>query len=168
MALYNGFHRRPYSSTARRCFWSTSKEWHFTDQFLPLRDGPLKLPNRLRRHEGSKAERLVARYLSGYGLQTLMLNYHCRQGEIDLIARDGNSLVFVEVRLRQSDTYGTPVETVTLQKQTRIIRCARYFLMKNPQCNDIPCRFDIVGVSPASNGRGYNYQWLKDAFRYSE
>ncbi|MCP5345552.1 MAG: YraN family protein [Pseudomonadales bacterium] len=120
----------------------------------------------MRRSAGSRAEKLAARYLSARGLRTLTLNYHCRQGEIDLIAKDGEFLVFVEVRMRHSDRHGTAVETVTRSKQMRIIHCARHYLMNSPQFSDTPCRFDVVGVVPADNWCGYRFHWLKDAFQF--
>lgn len=104
-------------------------------------------------------ERLAAEHLVGQGMRLLESNYHCRGGEIDLIMRDGDTLVFVEVRYRRNDSYGSSVETVHSRKQHRLMRCARHYLMRRHARHMPPCRFDIVGLSP-----GGAVQWIRNAF----
>ncbi len=76
---------------------------------------------------------------------------------------DGNSLVFVEVRYRRSDRYGSAAESVNYRKQQKIIACARFYLS---QCRlSLPCRFDIVSVTPSRNDTGeLAISWIRQAF----
>ena len=78
-----------------------------------------------KRMEGSRYEKLAARYLEQKGMDILELNYRCRTGEIDIIARDGEYLVFVEVKYRSGASFGDPSEAVTAKKQERIRKTAR-------------------------------------------
>lgn len=74
--------------------------------------------------------------------------------------QDSDTLVFVEVRYRKTDTYGSAVESVTSSKQNRLIAAAKHFLQKNGY--DSPCRFDVVGISGQPNAK---IEWIKDAFQ---
>jgi putative endonuclease len=125
----------------------------------------VKIPHHLRRTAGNSGEKLAARHLGRHGLKAVASNYQCRQGEIDLIAMDGETLVFIEVKLRQGDSHGSAIETVTKQKQQRIILCARHFLMQHSRFANYPCRFDIVGITASQGAQGYGILWLKDAFQ---
>ncbi len=88
---------------------------------------------------------------------TLARNVHCRMGEIDLIMRDGATLVFVEVRYRSRSRYGSASATVDTRKQLRIIRAARHWLMN--QRGVLPvCRFDVIALD------GEHMAWLQNAF----
>lgn len=89
-------------------------------------------------------------------------NYRCRQGEIDLIARDGDCLVFVEVRCKRTDAYGTPAESVTLAKQRKIILTAQHYLYTNA-LTDIDCRFDVVEVG-FKDDKLYTKEVIQNAF----
>lgn len=111
------------------------------------------------RQEGEKAEALAAAFLQRQGLSVVEKNYRCRQGEIDLICRDGSALVFVEVRLRRSQGFGGAAESITRQKQRRIILAAQHYLAK---LGKLPsCRFDAVLL----NGTGPEaIEWVRDAF----
>lgn len=101
-------------------------------------------------------------YLEGKGLILLTRNYHCRRGEIDVIMRDGNFLVFVEVRYRKNNLFGSAAESVTRQKQQRLLTTASYYL-QNEKCNaDTACRFDVISVSGQHN---LHIDWIKDAFQ---
>ncbi len=91
---------------------------------------------------GDRGERAAARYLRERGLRVLLRGYRTRQGEIDLIARDGPVLVFVEVKARRR---GVPAEAVTLEKQRRLTLAALRFLRQNDLL-DQRCRFDVVSV----------------------
>jgi len=106
---------------------------------------------------GEKAETLVAAFLEHAGLRIVERNYRSRFGEIDLIARDGDALVFVEVRERKSAAFGGAAASITAAKQKKITRTALAYLTGN---NRPPaCRFDAVLVGAA--GR---IEWLRDAF----
>lgn len=103
-------------------------------------------------------EEAAARYLQGAGLVIEDRNYRCRLGEIDLIARDGNTLVFVEVRYRRNNRYGTAGATVDARKQRKLLATADSYLQQfKLEC---PCRFDVVAIE----GDAQNIQWIRDAF----
>jgi putative endonuclease len=111
-----------------------------------------------RQRAGFAAEELAAHYLEGRGLAIVERNYRCRGGEIDLIARDGDALVFVEVRLRRSDFFGGARASVDAQKQRRILLAARHYLAGRPSQS---CRCDVVvldRLDPSS------IEWIRDAF----
>ncbi len=105
---------------------------------------------------GDQAETRARRYLEKQGLQLVTSNFRCNSGEIDLIMRHGNHLVFVEVRCRASNHYGDAAETVGFRKQRKLIRTAQYYLQQNRI--DRPCRFDVVALTA---GR---LDWIPDAF----
>jgi putative endonuclease len=105
---------------------------------------------------GDAAEDAAARHLLANGLELVERNYRCRFGEIDLIFRDGKTLVFVEVRRRSSGNFGGAVESITPAKRSRLIATAQHYLSRQPQS---ACRFDAVllqGHAPIL--------WLKNAF----
>ena len=97
--------------------------------------------------QGTAAEDLALRYLEARGLNLVTRNFRCRTGELDLIMRDGEQLVFVEVRSRRHARYGTPAESVTRTKQQRLLRAAAFYLQR--QRLDPPCRFDVVAILQA-------------------
>ncbi len=105
---------------------------------------------------GDAAERQAATFLEGQGLAILARNYRCRGGEIDLIARDGDTLVFVEVRARRNSAYGGAAASITTHKQQRLIYAARHYLMHLP--TEPLCRFDAVLID------GEHLEWLRSAF----
>lgn len=108
---------------------------------------------------GDKGEDLAVRRLKRLGYRVVERNFSVHGlGEIDVIARDGSYLCFVEVRLRSRRDYGTPAETVTPEKQRRIIRAAQVYIQNNG-LNDALIRFDVAGVY--GDGR---VEIIKDAF----
>ncbi len=111
-----------------------------------------------KRQIGSHYEHLAAEYLKQRGVEILEQNYQTRYGEIDLIARDGRYLVFIEVKFRTKATKGNPAEAVDFRKQQRIRNAARYYLYKHRYGEDTPCRFDVIGIL------GNEIQWIKNAF----
>lgn len=113
----------------------------------------------LRQRRGAHAEERAARYLERQGLAILARNFRSRLGEIDLVARDGPMLVFVEVRLRASSAYGGAQGSVDGRKQARIVAAARYYLSRLP--SEPPCRFDVVTFEDAF---AESPQWLQGAF----
>ncbi len=110
------------------------------------------------RTTGNMAEDHVLNYLTAQGLQLVIRNYSCKAGEIDLIMRDGEQLVFVEVRYRALTSFGSALESVTPTKQRRLIITAQYYLQQTRQMP--ACRFDVVAVGPDRRT-----QWIKDAFQ---
>lgn len=111
--------------------------------------------------DGRDAEDAALRHLSRHGLRLVTRNYRCRRGEIDLIMRDGASLVFVEVRYRRSDRFGGALESVDARKRTRLIQTALHYLQSSAE--DSPSRFDVVALTGAIDRPAL--QWIKDAFR---
>lgn len=99
-----------------------------------------------KRQIGTKKEQTAAEYLKIQGYDILGVNFYSRFGELDLIARDGRYIVFVEVKYRTGIQKGYPLEAVTLTKRRRIIQAARYYLYRNRYPEDTPCRFDVIGI----------------------
>jgi len=95
---------------------------------------------------GQTGETVAARFLKKQRYKILETNYRTRQGEIDIIARDGDSIVFVEVKARMSDHFGNPKGAVTLQKQRKISMTALQYLKATHQ-SDAKARFDVVSIS---------------------
>ena len=90
-------------------------------------------------------ETLAAQHLKARGCEILAQNYRVRRGEIDLIAREGEFIVFVEVKTRRSLRFGLPQAAVTLQKQRQISRVALAYLQAQ-NLLDAPCRFDVIAI----------------------
>jgi putative endonuclease len=111
------------------------------------------------RAAGRAAEELAARFLERQGLAIVARNYRCRAGEIDLVARDGDTLAFVEVRLRGSEAFGGARASVDAAKQRRILEAARHYLARRPEQ---PCRCDVVVLDRLDPAR---VEWIRDAFR---
>jgi putative endonuclease len=109
---------------------------------------------------GSSAEDIACGYLEKRGLRLVARNYRCRTGEIDLIMRDGEDLVFVEVRYRKYDAFGSAAETVSSAKRTRIVTTAACYLQRQPV--EPPCRFDVVAIGGEAPHR---IEWIRDAFQ---
>lgn len=107
---------------------------------------------------GAAAERLAAAFLARKGLRLVEANYRCRFGEIDLVLRDGDTIVFAEVRLRSSDRFGGAAYSVDRRKQARLIAAARRWLAGK---KDVPCRFDVVLMDRLDASR---IEWIRDAF----
>lgn len=111
------------------------------------------------RKRGSDAESIAEKWLQKKGLRTVCKNFTSPLGEIDLIMREGDALVFVEVRYRSNSRFGTPAETVGHIKQQRLIRTAQRYLQ---QLKSTPqCRFDIVAIT---GEREMQIEWIPNAF----
>lgn len=111
---------------------------------------------------GNAAEDLASAHLERAGLRILMRNYRVRGGEIDCIALDGNTLVFVEVRLRRNTRFGGAAASIDNRKQQRIIHAARCYLLRYPRQAERPCRFDCVLLGSLNTDQ---LEWIKDAFQ---
>ena len=107
---------------------------------------------------GARAEQLAEDFLLRRGLVMVQRNFRCRMGEIDLILRDRDTLVFVEVRLRSRDAFGGAAASVTPAKQARIVAAARHFLAGK---RERACRFDVVLLERLAPDA---IEWIKDAF----
>ena len=111
---------------------------------------------------GDQGEAFAAAYLERKGLRMLERKYRTPVGEIDLIARDGQTFVFIEVKTRRSFRYGLPAAAVGQGKQRRIIRAAVWY-MKTRQGELPPCRFDVVEVYAPTDG-AWSVHHLENAF----
>jgi putative endonuclease len=98
-----------------------------------------------RRHTGESGEAIAVKFLKKDGYKIIEQNYRCRLGEIDIIARDGRVLAFIEVKARRTDEFGGPKWAVTPQKQRKISMVALEYLKKTGQM-DIGARFDVVAI----------------------
>lgn len=107
---------------------------------------------------GEAAEQLAAAFLQRQGLTIAHRNYRCRFGEIDLIAQDGKTLVFVEVRSRRTEDFGGAAASITQDKRDKLLRTARHYLARNRSTS--PCRFDAVLI----RGEPPRVEWIRNAF----
>ncbi len=101
-------------------------------------------------------------FLRKKGLKIIEQNYRTRWGEIDLIAREKRTWVFVEVKTRSQGVFGSPLEAVTPDKQRRLRRMAQTYIVEK-RLGDVPARFDVVGIT-LSNGASPHIDWVPDAF----
>jgi len=118
-----------------------------------------------RRVLGVAGEAEAVRRLRGAGFEIVATGFRARCGEIDVIAEDGPVVVFVEVKTRTSDAFGSPAESVTRTKRLRIVRAASVFLAR-AGWTERACRFDVLSVAPI--GSGWRVTHLKDAFRQGD
>lgn len=103
------------------------------------------LPNS-RRWVGYAGEDLAVRYLRKRGYEILRTNFRFERAEIDVIARDGEALVFVEVKSRKSKSFGEPEEAVTPRKRQQLRKAAEGYLFEN-EIDNVECRFDVLAIS---------------------
>ena len=132
----------------------------FIGRILQSLGGPRKHNPRAAADDGAAAEALAAAFLGTQGVRIIARNYRVRGGEIDLVGEEGNSLVFVEVRLRRNRDYGGAAASITPRKQQRIILAARHWLAAHPR-EAVPCRFDCVLLDGLDATR---MEWIRNAF----
>ena len=119
------------------------------------------------REQGQYTESLACQYLIDKGLKLLERNFHCRFGEIDLIMQQNNSLVFVEVRYRRSNNFGSGAESVTANKQSKLIKTASAYLQQHAKLGKYPARFDVISITGSidtDNIQNINFDWIENAF----
>ena len=119
------------------------------------------------REQGEYTESLACQYLENGGLKLIEKNFNCRMGEIDLIMQDNDSLVFVEVRYRKSNHFGSGAESITVSKQSKLIKTASLYLQRHDKMNKYPARFDVVSITGfigTSDLSKINFDWIKNAF----
>ena len=122
----------------------------------------VKAPASLAQAHGQWAEEHASTWLAAQGLKVLARNVRCRGGELDLVCLEGDTLVFVEVRLRTNPNFGCAAESITAAKRRRIIFAAKWwFLRAGRMYRDRPCRFDAVLFD---NGLTAEPQWIRGAF----
>lgn len=109
---------------------------------------------------GKKGEDMAERHLVRQGYRILERNYRAARGEIDLIALDQDTVVFVEVKTRTSDTFGAPEDSVFVRKQERMVQAALAYI-KNKRLHQMACRFDVIAISRTGTNR---IEHIKNAF----
>lgn len=117
-------------------------------------------PKTKRQEAGQHGEDRALAKLLQHGLQLITRNYRCRFGEIDLILRDDQQIVFVEVRSRADLRFGGALSSVSVHKQQRLIRTALHYLAHAAHNPDSPCRFDVVALTQSTD----EIVWLRGAF----
>lgn len=110
--------------------------------------------------KGRVAEEKALAYLQEQGFKLVSKNYSCRLGEIDLILRDKESLVFVEVRSRASAQFGGGIASITYAKRQKIIKSALHYLMVHKEFSKCAMRFDVISI----DGTSASVTWVRDAF----
>lgn len=109
---------------------------------------------------GKKGEELATNFLKKLGYKIIAVNWQEKKFEIDIIAQDQNQLVFVEVKTRATDFFGSPAEAVTHAKQNHLVEGVNYYIEKNEI--DLECRFDVIAI--VLNNNHQKIEHFKDAF----
>lgn len=94
---------------------------------------------------GKIGENVATQYLFNKGYQIIEKNFYCKQGEIDIIAKDKEEIVFIEVKTRTNKNYGRPIDAITSYKKKHIIKSTEYYLFKN-RLENMPIRIDVIEV----------------------
>ena len=117
------------------------------------------------RKSGKHFEEYAARFLQKKGLKLLTQNFPAYRGELDLVMRDGETLVFVEVKFRKNSNFGSAAETVTLKKQQHMVLAAQFYLQSHQQFSQLACRFDVIAINGTSRqDDNPKIDWIKNAF----
>lgn len=114
---------------------------------------------------GSLGENIAFNYLNDSGYIILEKNFRCKLGEIDIIAKDGNYIVFVEVKTRSGSIYGSPCESVNFRKQNKIYKIAQLYIMKKHLMKKFNFRFDVIEIILNHRDNNYSIKLIKDAFQ---
>jgi len=112
---------------------------------------------------GKQAEESACRYLLENGLKLIEKNYKCRSGEIDLIMRHNDSIVFVEVRYRHNNRFGSGAESVVKRKQDKLISAALHYIQTHGKSARSASRFDVISIRD-SFGKDH-IEWIQNAFQ---
>jgi putative endonuclease len=113
---------------------------------------------------GDDYENQAACWLQEQGLQLLSRNFSGKTGEIDIVARDAEQLVFLEVRARGNSRFASAAASVDRRKQQRVVRTAQLFLQCHPRWANMPCRFDVITFEPRQSGCSPGIRWIRSAF----
>ena len=119
------------------------------------------------REQGQYTESLACRYLENKGFKLLEKNFNCKVGEIDLIMQDNDTLVFVEVRYRKSNDFGSGAESITESKQSKLIKTASLYLQRHVKFSQYPARFDVISITGFIETEDLNkihFDWIENAF----
>ena len=110
---------------------------------------------------GKQGEEIAVRFLSKQGYHIITRNYRTSLGEIDIIAQEGETLVFIEVKTRAGEGFGAPQAAVDRKKQEKITRVALVYLSQKKEAAR-PCRFDVVAIK--SDFKGFRVELIRNAF----
>jgi len=113
---------------------------------------------------GDSYEEKAADWLNSQGLELIARNYRAKTGEIDIIAIQERTLVFIEVRARSHPAFAGAAASVTRRKQQRILRTAQCFMQSRRKFSDYPCRFDVIAFEPPQSGSNNEINWIRSAF----
>ena len=119
------------------------------------------------REQGEYTESLACQYLENKGFVLIEKNFNCRIGEIDLIMKDNDYIVFVEVRYRKNSNFGSGAESITSSKQSKLIKTASLYLQQHAKLSKYPARFDVVSITgfiETNDIDKINFDWIKNAF----
>ena len=116
-----------------------------------------------RQKAGREAERQALEHLCRQGMTLLAQNWTCKRGELDLVMLDGDTVVFVEVRYRLHAGWGGALESVDARKRQKLVLAAQYFLQKEAQWAEHPCRFDVLAME-GSASQDTRLNWIRNAF----
>ena len=111
---------------------------------------------------GQATEAAALQFLLRHGLSLITKNYRCQFGEIDLIMKDGNTVIFIEVRYRKHLQFGGSASSITAKKQKKIMNTALHFLQHHQ--TDTASRFDVIAMSPSETKIPYTIDWIQNAF----
>ena len=107
---------------------------------------------------GEHYEQLACKHLTSHGIKVLSTNFTTKGGEIDIIAQDQDTLVFVEVKYRRPTDYACALETITASKKRRLVHAAKTYLLAQNLYDQCTCRFDVIAFDDEK------LQWIQDAF----
>ncbi|MFT7295137.1 MAG: putative endonuclease [Pseudohongiellaceae bacterium] len=114
---------------------------------------------------GDYFEKLARTYLETEGLKHYCANYHCRYGELDLVMlTPAKTVVFIEVKYRESSQFGHVLEMVNTAKKKKIRLTASHFLLRHSDLAHFSCRFDVIGIHPSKGQAPAEILWVEDAF----
>lgn len=112
---------------------------------------------------GDQAENAACEYLQSQGLRLIERNFLCKRGEIDLIMQQADTTVFVEVRYRRNNHFGSGAESVDWRKQEKLLATAEHYLQSHPKAAKAACRFDVVALT--TQNQQSKIDWIVDAFQ---
>ena len=115
---------------------------------------------------GAKGEKLAAKFLKRKGYKVIQRNYKCKLGEIDIVAEHNGTIVFVEVKTRQTQEFGSPQSSVTATKRGQISRVALSYI-RDKKLVDQACRFDVIGITFPPESRKPEIEHIENAFQLS-
>jgi putative endonuclease len=118
---------------------------------------------RARQALGKTGEAAARNYLARRGVRVVAENYTCAAGEIDLVGREGETVVFIEVKTRTTRAFGAPQLAVHWRKQRQIVKAAQWFLAEQ-RLGDVACRFDVLAIRLTGDETPPHIEWLRDAF----